>query len=394
MRTVNYTLRPAVIDAAKPRDTSYALTDGAGLHVEILPSGAKVWRYKYHFGGRREKVTLGGYPAHSLKAARDWHAEQMALVERGESPAAAKRAAQATPTEVLTFRAFALVWVEETMHYRAPSYRAQMVRWLDQHICPHIGAMPLDRVAPGDVLRIIEATRATPTTSDGCRSLVQRVYNYAIRKLLVTTNPAAPLVGAIVVPPKTHHRHLSEPELARFIACLATQRAHAGTVACTRLLMLTMVRKSEARLARWREFDLESALWDIPADRMKMRKGHRVYLSTQAVDLLRGVHLLTGGDPEAYVFPSIYRRTVPLGDATINHLFSRMDFGVAGFAPHGLRGTAATILREHGFSRDVVELLLAHVERDQSAAAYSHHELAGERRRALQWLADRIDSLA
>jgi integrase len=95
-----------------------------------------------------------------------------------------------------------------------------------------------------------------------------------------------------------------------------------------------------------------------------------------------------------YVFPSILRASVPLGDATLNHFFKRLDFGVQDFSPHGTRGTAATLLREHGFSRDVVELLLAHAERNKVTAAYHHHELANERRRALQYLADQIDRLA
>lgn len=82
-----------------------------------------------------------------------------------------------------------------------------------------------------------------------------------------------------------------------------------------------------------------------------------------------------------------------MGDATLNHMFGRLDFGVPEFAPHGLRGTAATLLKENGFSRDVIELLLAHQERSQVVAAYTHAELADERRKALQWYADRIDAI-
>jgi hypothetical protein len=77
----------------------------------------------------------------------------------------------------------------------------------------------------------------------------------------------------------------------------------------------------------------------------------------------------------------------------LNHFFKRLDFGVDDFTPHGLRATGATLVREHGFGRDVVELLLAHKERNQTTAAYHHHELADERRRALQYLADPIHHL-
>jgi integrase len=159
------------------------------------------------------------------------------------------------------------------------------------------------------------------------------------------------------------------------------------------MLMYTMCRKSEVLRARWREFDLERGQWDIPADRMKMKAPHRVYLSWQALELL-GLLKAFGAEPQAYVFPSVLRAAVPLGDATLNHFFKRLDFGVPDFSPHRTRGTAATLLREHGFSREVVELLLAHAERNKVTAAYHHHEMADERRRALQYLADQLDRLA
>ncbi len=230
-------------------------------------------------------------------------------------------------------------------------------------------------------------------TAEGVRAIIQQIYNYAIQKLLVEVNPALPLRGVIEVPPAEHHRHLSEPELGAFWRSVERQGAHFATIASTKLLMYSMCRKSEVLRARWREFDLEKGQWDLPAERMKMKQPHRVYLSRQAVELLTLLKAL-GSEPQAYVFASILRSSVPLGEATLNHFFKRLDFGVADFSPHGTRGTAATLLREHGFSRDVVELLLAHAERNKVTAAYHHHEMAEERRRALQYLADQIDRLA
>lgn len=157
-------------------------------------------------------------------------------------------------------------------------------------------------------------------------------------------------------------------------------------------MLLTMTRKSELLRSKWPEFDLDAAQWDIPAERMKMGKPHRVFLSCQAVEILRQVHELTGHGE--YVFPSIFRGSVPIGDVTLNHFFKRIDVGVPDFSPHGARGTAATMLREHGFGRDVVELLLAHGEKSATVAAYGHMELAADRKRALQYLADRVEALA
>jgi integrase len=208
----------------------------------------------------------------------------------------------------------------------------------------------------------------------------------------VTTNPAQPLRDAIARPPVQHHRHLNEKQLGAFWRKLDDQGAHVTTIAATRLLFYTMTRKSELLRSKWPEFDLDAAQWDIPAERMKMGKPHRVFLSRQAVELLRQVHEISGHGE--YVLPSIFRGSVPMGDVTLNHFFKRIDFGVPDFSPHGLRGTAATLLGEHGFGRDVVELLLAHSEKNATVAAYSHIELAGERNSALQFLADRVEALA
>jgi len=397
-RHVNYSLRPSVINAAKPQDKAYVLTDGGGLYIEVLPGGSKVWRYTYRLGGKRPKVTIGPYPQIGIAQARDSHEQMRALVGQGVDPSEQRKAsaqeAQAQEQRSVTFRDFSRIWVAQTLAHLSEAYRAQCIRFLDSYICPRIGDMRLGDVLPRDVLAIIEAHKDIPTTADRCRSIIQQVYNFAIRKLLVDTNPATPVRGAIVVPAKKHHRHLSEKELAAFWRELAMQRsAMVITVYAAKLLMLTMVRKGELRLAKWVEFDLQEGRWDIPAVRMKMRLPHRVWLSRQAVELLRDLHRITGhGD---YVFPTRYvgGNGRPIGDVTLNHFFKRLDFGVPEFSPHGTRGTAATLLREHGFAKDVVELLLAHAERDQSAAAYSHMELAAERKRALQFLADRIDAL-
>jgi integrase len=396
MRHVNYTLRPLTIDHAKPREKAYALTDGGGLLIEVLPSGTKTWRYKYYLNGKREKVTIGSYPAFTIKQARDRHEELRALVERGESPAKSKQAtamAQKVADERrVTFRAFAQRWIEETLFYRSVGYRSQIVRWLDAYVNPAIGDVAVGDVQPGDVLAIIKGRVHNPGTAERIRVIIQQVYNHAIRNLLVTTNPAQPLRGAIARPPVQHHKHLNEKQLGAFWRKLDDQGAHITTIAATRLLLYTMTRKSELLRSKWPEFDLDAAQWDIPAERMKMGKAHRVFLSRQAVELLRQVQELTGHGE--YVLPSIFRGSVPMGDVTLNHFFKRIDFGVPDFSPHGLRGTAATLLREHGFGRDVVELLLAHSEKNATVAAYSHIELAAERKRALQFLADRVEALA
>ncbi len=159
------------------------------------------------------------------------------------------------------------------------TYRKQAESRLERFVWPAIGSNGLSVVRPADVLKIIEAVRATPKTAEGVRAIIQQIYNYAIQKLLVEVNPALPLRGVIEVPPAEHHRHLSEPELGAFWRSVERQGAHFATIASTKLLMYSMCRKSEVLRARWREFDLEKGQWDLPAERMKMKQPHRVYLS-------------------------------------------------------------------------------------------------------------------
>lgn len=396
VRHFNYTLTPTRLNNAKPKDRPYKLTDGGGLFVQIEPGGTKTWRYQYVLNGKRREVKVGRYPELGVADARDLHAEYRAMVERGINPADQRRAElearkerEAKENEAGSFRAFSQVWLAEKLATKSEGYRAQVRSRLERFVWPEIGGMQLPDVRPAHVLKIIEARRDTPVTAEGVRVIIQQVFNYAIQKLLVESNPAAPLRGVIAVPAREHHRHLNEAELGAFWRALGRQNAHPSTVAAARMLMYSMCRKNEVLRATWPEIDFERAVWEVPAERMKARRPHRVYLSRQAIEVLKVQKAITG--EEGYVFPSPQIRTMPLADATLNHLFKRLDFGVPDFSPHGTRGTAATLLREHGFGRDVVELLLAHTERNKTAASYHHHELEQERRRALQYLADEID---
>lgn len=399
MRHFNYTLTPTAINNAKKKEKPYKLTDGGGLYVAVAPSAKKTWRYQYALDGKRSEVTIGGYPEIGVAEARERHAEYRILIEKGIDPAKHKQDAKRTRQARLVqadgpdvFKTFSKTWLVEKMAMKSPTYQKQSQSFLERFVWPEIGEKRLAEIKPMDILRIIEDLRGSPVTAEKTRVTIQRIFDYAIQKLIIEVNPALPLRGVIERPPVEHHRHLSEKELGKFWRSLAMQRAHFTTLAAAKLLVYSMCRKSEVLRAKWSEFDLDGAQWDIPGDRMKSRQPHRVFLSKQAVELMRLVHAYSGSCE--YVFHSVQSVRIPLADATLNHLFKRLDFGVPEFSPHGTRGTAATLLREHGIGRDVVELLLAHKEKNRVVASYQHHELEPQRRVALQFLADRIDQLA
>jgi integrase len=394
-------LTPLRLDAAKPADKAYKISDPAvaGLYCLVQPGGTKTFVLSYSLDGKRKEVTLGRYPTQlTLATARVKASEARAAVDKGEDPAALKQAAKAArkaqdeaPKHL--FKTFAEKWQRDKLVGRSSTYKAQIASRLDRFVYPKIGGKPLQDITRFDVLEVIEPLQATkPVTAEGTRCIVQAVFAYAIQTMPgVEVNPASPLRGVVTVPKSKRARHLNPKEFAAFLAALnAVEHIHASTLAATRLLVYTMVRKSEVLRMRWTEYDKESGVWTIPAERMKKGIAHQVYLPQQAKDLLEKQRKVTGN--LEYVFPSVFKNDQPLGAATLNHFFKRLDFGVPEFSPHGLRGTGATLCLNNGISTDTVRLLLAHQERGVDSH-YHHHDLIPERTAALQWYADYIDSL-
>ncbi|REG57612.1 integrase [Paraburkholderia sp. BL6669N2] len=404
MRSTNYTLTAAKLNAARGQEKPYKLADGGGLFVRVSSAGTRTWCYGYVApSGKRSEVTFGQFPEVGIKAARDLHFAARQQLAAGVDPSAAKKAdreekRRAAMADDGLFKTFSEKWLTEQLGDATAPYQRKMRSLLERFVWPSIGRTSLADVKPYQILEIIEgqALKAIPGTAEKVRALVQQVFDHAIRTLRVEkgANPAAAMTGVIKVPPSKHHRHLTEPELGVFWRAIAGQvdgAAHPSTVAAARIIALTLCRKTEALKAEWTEFDLKKGSWTIPAERTKMRKPHRVFLSRQAVAILEAQYALTGDGRWAFTTSS--KLSVPISPATMTFFFKRLKDVPSDFTPHGLRGTGATILREHGFRRDVVELLLAHTEKGV-AGAYHHHELVEERREALQFYADLIGKLA
>ena len=146
--------------------------------------------------------------------------------------------------------------------------------------------------------------------------------------------------------------------------------------------MITGVRTIELRAALWSEFDLDNAIWEIPAERMKMRRPHLVPLSTQALDLLRALKIMTGN--YRYVFPGRNDPNKPMSEASINQVIKRIGFGgkVTG---HGFRHMLSTILHEQGFGTAFIEVQLAHVDKNTIRGTYNHALYLDDRRTMMEW---------
>lgn len=403
-RSVNYKLSDKKLAALKPKAKPYPVADGGGLLVEVLTTGAKIWRYSYGFEGKRTKVTLGPYPTLSIKSARDKHEAMRLTLLEGINPARQKQIDKIERTaqvgQAMTFKAFAEIWVAEKLATMTERSKRQATRWLANDVYPSIGAIPLGEVHASDVLKLLEAMRNTPTKATTIRANIERIYQYAAQKLLVTNNPATPMQGLIDRPKVVHYRHLVPSDVKPFLEAVRTCGAHQGTRLAVEFLMLTVVRKDNVCKARWEHFDLVEKTWTIPGRTvgangfMKMPRPHTVYLSRQAIAVLEKARSLSGASE--WVFPSVYKLSDSMTEQAINHLFARLrvDGSIPqDFKPHGLRATASTMMNEHGHAPDVVEAILAHKEKNTTRGSYNHATYTKAVTAALQWYADNIDKL-
>jgi integrase len=371
------------------------MADGGGLYLEIRPSGSKLWRYRYRIAGKENVYAIGDYKQIGLAKARKLRDEARELVKQGIHPAHARQTelAQKASQNANTFKAVALEWVEKRKSGWTPYYLKQVQRGLESDMFPYIGRLPIRSIKPNHILEILHRAegRGAPTVAILLRQWTSAIFQYAVANLKAKYDPAAALKGAIKRPKVRHHTPLSRGQLADFVLQLDEYGGYRTTVIALWLMLLTFVRTKELREAEWTEFDLDNALWRIPAERMKMREPHLVPLSHQAVKLLRELKTLTGG--QRWLFPNNRRPKTCMTATTLNRALERMGLsgkGSIGFSAHGFRATASTILNEEGYRSDVIERQLAHKERNQVRASYNQAEYLDERRTMMQDWSDMV----
>ena len=390
---------------AKPADKPYKLTDANGLYLEVRPSGAKLWRYRYRIGGKENKFTLGQFFADksrvghvSLESARHARDEARALVRKAIHPSHNRQNAIAKQLEEnkTTFKAIAEEWIERKGKNWSEVYANQIKHVLKTDVYADIGTLPITSISPNQILQILFKVerRGANTYAHLIRQWASAIFRYAIVTQRAQLDPAAPLRGAIIRNKVRHSKALSREELIAFLKCLETYKGDPATIFGFRIMLLTFVRTIELRAARWTEFDIEKAEWRIPAARMKMREEHIVPISRQAITYLKALHDITGHSP--FLFPNRCNSRSYMTSTTLNRALERMKFlgeGGIGFSAHGFRATASTMLNESGFNSDVIERQLAHQDRNKVRASYNHASYLDERKVMMQIWANMVDEM-
>lgn len=385
-------LTDAACRNAKPSDKSVKLTDANGLYLDVKPSGAKHWRYRYRIGGKENLFAIGAYPEIGLQEARRARDEARALVRRGIHPAHKRRLDNLVRAAELadTFEGVTQEWIERNEADWAPNYRRQIAARMRQDVFPWIGKLPIKDVkAPHvlDVLRRVE--KRSPTQAKLVQTWVGGVFRYAVANLRRDDDPTWPLRRAVKTTQVRHHARLAEKEIGPFLRAIDDAVGDVATKSAALLMWMTVCRANEVTGARWSEIDLDAGIWTIPPGRMKARQEHAIPLPSQAVELLRALEPYSG--TLEHVFPHRSDRKRHMSSEALRDLFRRAGYE-GKFTPHGVRGTFSTIANGARWDADVIELSLAHKERNAIRAAYNDARLLPERRELLQWWADLSDA--
>jgi integrase len=371
------------IKNAKPADKNYKLFDGEGLFILIHAKGGKYWRLKYRYAGSEKEMSLGVYPDVSLADARKKRMELKLMLLDGKNPTTTK------PTQTSTFKDDALEWFEMRKSDLAASTLKKNLERLHLHVFPIIGKMASSIIEPEHIIEMgknIEA-KGVPHTAKRCITLVSQIFRWLVIQRRIKTNPAYDLTSVIRNVEKKNNPYLREHELHDFLKALHAYPQTSSQLAA-RFLLLTMVRTSEMRFAKWSEIDFIKKQWRIPAERMKMRREHIVPLSNQAIDILHQAKIIA--DDFEYIFTSESKRKKVVSENAVTYVIKKIGYHgrVTG---HGFRSTASTILNEHSFNDDAIERQLAHVM-GGVRGVYNHAKYLPERVQMMQWWADFLDA--
>ena len=394
------------IQALKPREKRYKVTDGDGLYLLVNPAGGKYWYMKYYLGGRPQEVVFGAYPAVSLRLAREKRLDARQHLARGLNPRLEKKKMRHAAS--VLFERLAEEWLRMMSTpakngsdaAKAPLDPATMKRhrWIvDTYLMPELGKWPIAEITTQELLPVLKRIEEEGKieTAHRARSLASRIFCYAHATGRAPQGDITQsLRGALAPKVISHHAAITDPDLVGDL--LLAIDGYAGqleTRCALKLAPLVILRPRELRFGEWREINFEKAEWRIPAGRMKMDSPHIVPLSQQALVVL--YDLKKGATEEArFMFPVSGTKEGVMSENTINKALRTLGYAGDVMTGHGFRSMASTLLNEQQkWHADAIERQLAHAPRNKVRAAYNYAEHLPERRRMMQGWADLLDEL-
>ncbi|WP_028117813.1 integrase domain-containing protein [Ferrimonas senticii] len=394
MSDAKQTLTATAVKNAKATGKEYVLVDGGGLRLRVSPKGAKRWLFNYAkpLTKQRTNFALGAYPDVSLAQARDLAAEARKLVALGADPKEHKLEQQALQLDAkqATLSAVGLEWLQVKRTKVSVEQADKIWRRLELHVLPVIGERPITELTRQEVIKVlrpIEAAGNLETVKRLCQVLNQ-LMTYAANTGYVDANNLTGINQAFATPKPQNMPSIAPERLPELMGKLYGSSLTKQTRLMIELQLHTMTRPNELAEAQWHEVDFSEGLWTIPAERMKMKREHKIPLSAQAIALFKELHAISGTRP--YVFP---KRGDPLGHAssqTANTALKRLGYH-GELVSHGLRSLACTTLNEQGFDADIIESALAHQDGNEVRRAYNRADYLQRRRVMMDWWSAHIE---
>jgi integrase len=343
------------------------------------------------------KLSLGIYPAVSLKHAREQREATKRLLAAGIDPGQQKKTVALTKAnaEANTFDAIGAELLAKKRREAKADRTLDKLEWLLSLARPSIGARPIAEITAPEVLGVLRGveSRGRHETARRLRATIGQVFRYAVATGRADADPTGALKGALITPTVQHRAAIIEPRpFGGVLRAIAAYEGAPETRAALELAALTFVRPGELRAAEWAETDLDAAVWSIPGGKMKMKRPHRVPLAPRAIAILRELQTINGRGK--YLFPSVRSAARCMSENTINAALRRMGFAQDQMTGHGFRAVASTLLNESGkWNPDAIEAQLAHVENDAVRRAYHRADYWTERVAMMAYWADYLDEL-
>jgi integrase len=383
----------------------FRLTDASGLYLEISPAGSKRWFWKTYADGKEGRMALGSYPEVGVGAARKARDAAKLIKSEGRNPVQVRKVEKlkATNPASSTFKATALEWFELKLSSWSGHYAIREKRNLEKDLFPFLGARNIADIEAIEVLAVVRRVEERGALDVAHRVLTTagQVWRYAVATGRAARDITTDIKGALKPHHGKHFAAITDPKkLGTLIRVIRGYQGGPIVRAALQLAPMLFQRPGELRGAEWAEFDLDAALWTIPAARMKRsvegkKNGdpHLVPLSTQAVELLRKLQPLTGHG--VLLFHGERSHDRPISDNTLRAALLTLGYGPDVQSVHGFRATARTLLAEElNVDPLVIEAQLAHSVKDANGRAYNRTKYLKHRTVMMQQWADYLDTLA
>jgi integrase len=372
------------IDAAKPKEKLYKLSDGHGLYLIVLPSGVKSWRAYPKIDGKPQTKTFGQYPRVSIAEARQLHQKHKDEIASGGKK------------EVPTFDEIKIAWLKHKLPTLKNAKHQQQVQYrMDAFASPKLGKKPINTIKRADLVGVVQGVQilGIVETSHRVAMHLRQMFDYAVDIGVLESHPANNLTRVLQTPTVQHFKCVPIDKAGQLLKDILTIEEPLNRLALI-FMALTFVRSTEMRYMKRDEIK-DKRFWVIPEKRMKGREGkrkpHVVPLSDFALEILAEIDVLTG--EYEYVFQSPIKPNQPISENTLLDALYGLGYRHK-MTVHGFRSLASTVLNENSpFHEDVIERQLAHKETDAVRAAYNRAEYLAERIELMNWYSEWIRTL-